>query len=100
MSGLFAAARACLTASEPAAKVAQTQAALLALAAGELTLADVDAAPLPIGDPGRPARPRLVSPRAVPERGLGSGEGRAALVHAIAHIEFNAIKIATPVYMV
>ncbi|HYF60807.1 MAG TPA: ferritin-like domain-containing protein [Burkholderiaceae bacterium] len=44
--------------------------------------------------PGRPARPRLVHPREVPQRGTGSHEGRAALLHAIAHIEFNAIDLA------
>jgi uncharacterized ferritin-like protein (DUF455 family) len=44
--------------------------------------------------PGRPARPALVSPRDVPYRGLGSAEGRAALVHAVAHIEFNAVNLA------
>ncbi|MBN8480723.1 MAG: ferritin-like domain-containing protein, partial [Xanthomonadales bacterium] len=44
--------------------------------------------------PGRPARPRLVDPRHLPRRGLGSGEGRAALVHAVAHIELNAIDLA------
>lgn len=44
--------------------------------------------------PGRPARPRLVHPREVPQRGVGSEEGRAALLHAIAHIEFNAIDLA------
>jgi uncharacterized ferritin-like protein (DUF455 family) len=43
---------------------------------------------------GRPARPVLVRPRDVPHRGLGSAEGRAALVHAVAHIEFNAINLA------
>lgn len=44
--------------------------------------------------PGRPARPLLVHPRDVPHRGLGTAEGRAALVHAVAHIEFNAINLA------
>ncbi|KAB8188889.1 DUF455 family protein, partial [Lysobacter maris] len=44
--------------------------------------------------PGRPARPRLVHPRELPRRGLGSDEGRAAFIHAIAHIEFNAIDLA------
>ena len=43
---------------------------------------------------GRPDRPRLVGPREVPSRGLGSIEGRAALCHAVAHIEFNAINLA------
>ncbi len=45
-------------------------------------------------EPGRPARPRLVDPREVPRRPVGSEEGRAALLHAIAHIEFNAINLA------
>ncbi len=43
---------------------------------------------------GRPQRPSLVPPRDVAHRGLGSTEGRAAFVHAIAHIEFNAINLA------
>jgi len=44
--------------------------------------------------PGRPELPELVLPRDVPRRGLGSVEGRAALLHAVAHIEFNAINLA------
>ena len=43
---------------------------------------------------GRPAAPQLISPRDVPRRGLGSEVGRAAMIHAIAHIEFNAINLA------
>ncbi|MEI2415724.1 ferritin-like domain-containing protein [Orrella sp. JC864] len=44
--------------------------------------------------PGRPARPELVAPAKVRQRSLGSAQGRAALVHALAHIEFNAINLA------
>jgi uncharacterized ferritin-like protein (DUF455 family) len=44
--------------------------------------------------PGRPARPRLVAPADLPRRSMTSVEGRAALLHAIAHIEFNAINLA------
>ena len=44
--------------------------------------------------PGCPARPVLVPPRDVPRRSLASAEGLAALLHAVAHIEFNAINIA------
>ena len=43
---------------------------------------------------GRPQRPNLVPPSTLPKRGLGSAEGRAAFIHAIAHIEFNAINLA------
>ena len=44
--------------------------------------------------PGRPARPQLVSPREVKRRSMNTIEGRAALIHALAHIEFNAINLA------
>jgi len=44
--------------------------------------------------PGRPERPTLVSPRDLPRRGLGSEPGRGVLLHALAHIEFNAINLA------
>ena len=60
--------------------------------AGELEKA---AAPLePIGQPGRPVRPHLVAPRELPRRKLTSPQGHAALIHAICHIEFNAINLA------
>ena len=44
--------------------------------------------------PGRPDRPLLVPPREVKQRSMGNVEGRAALIHALAHIEFNAINLA------
>lgn len=44
--------------------------------------------------PGRPARPRLVHPARVPRRSPHSPQGLAALLDAIAHIEFNAINLA------
>ena len=47
--------------------------------------------------PGRPARPNLIAATDVPRRGIGSREGRAALIHALAHIEFNAINLALDV---
>jgi len=48
----------------------------------------------PIGAAGHPNRPELVEPSKVRRRRLGSEAGRAALVHAITHIEFNAINLA------
>lgn len=44
--------------------------------------------------PGRPERPRLLPPRDVPKRPLSSPQGRIALLHALAHIELNAIDLA------
>jgi uncharacterized ferritin-like protein (DUF455 family) len=44
--------------------------------------------------PGKPSRPELAHPAKVPRRSPTTLEGRAATVHAIAHIEFNAINLA------
>lgn len=77
---------------EPATKATQARALfgeLRTLAIGtDATLAE------PAHLPGRPARPRLVPPKDVPTRSPFTLEGRAALLHAIAHIEFNAINLA------
>ena len=43
--------------------------------------------------PARPAQPELLSPRDVPRRRPGTPEGRAALLHAVAHIELNAVDL-------
>ena len=54
-----------------------------------------DTTPTPDGPlPGRPERPLLIPPGQVPTRSPYTTEGRAALVHAICHIEFNAINLA------
>ena len=44
--------------------------------------------------PGRPDKPLLVSPRLLERRSMATEEGRAILIHALAHIEFNAINLA------
>ena len=94
MKSLFAAARACLDAATPDDKPALTLAMADAFARGELTIPTDALPPEPIRMPGRPPRPRLVHPRDLPRRGFGSDEGRAAFIHAVAHIEFNAIDLA------
>ena len=43
--------------------------------------------------PERPASPALLDPREVPRRKPGSPEGRNALLHAVAHIELNAVDL-------
>ncbi len=61
-----------------------------ALAAGEAIQADAGQA-----IPGRPARPPLVAPQDVERRrSLHTPAGRAAMIHALCHIEFNAINLA------
>ena len=49
--------------------------------------------PLP-DRPGRPAKPELVPPRMMKKRSLHTEHGRIALMHALAHIELNAIDLA------
>lgn len=44
--------------------------------------------------PGRPEKPDLIPPRQVPKRALTTEKGRIALLHAIAHIELNAVDLA------
>jgi uncharacterized ferritin-like protein (DUF455 family) len=91
---LFSAARACLDAALPDDKVRCTFDAAAAFARGEFPIAHDAPAPEAIRMPGRPGKPALVHPRDLPKRGLGTQEGRAAFIHAIAHIEFNAIDLA------
>jgi uncharacterized ferritin-like protein (DUF455 family) len=48
----------------------------------------------PDGLPGRPDRPPLVPHTALKQRSVATPEGRAVLMHALAHIELNAIDLA------
>ena len=76
---------------DPRAKAALATA--LHAAAAQCTLSPT--APVaPANLPGRPSRPLLVHPARVPRRSPAKPEGLAALLHAIAHIEFNAINLA------
>lgn len=79
---------------DPAAKVAGTRTLFEDWSQGRVRLdAHVTLSP-PGTVPGRPAQPVLVAPREVVHRSMGTAEGRAAMVHAMAHIEFNAINLA------
>jgi uncharacterized ferritin-like protein (DUF455 family) len=49
---------------------------------------------LGVTENGHPDKPTLVGATRVPKRGFGSLEGRAIMMHAIAHIEFNAMNLA------
>jgi uncharacterized ferritin-like protein (DUF455 family) len=90
---LFAVAADCLLARDPEDKARLTGLAAAAWRGGELRLLDT-AASLPIDEPGRLPRPELVHPRDLPKRSIQSPAGLAALVHAVAHIELNAINLA------
>ena len=54
----------------------------------------IDFPVLAIENPGKPNLPRLVNPRELSQRSTSSHAGRIGLLHALAHIEFNAINIA------
>lgn len=90
---LYSAALRCLAEPDPDRKCALTQATWSAFESRQLSIfparhtASFDV-------PGRPERPQLVAPRDLARRRLHSVEGRAALLHALAHIEFNAINLA------
>jgi len=84
---------AALEATDPSAKADAARDLRAEWLAGRLAPADTGPVST-IEEPGRPARPRLVSPREVPRRPMHTVEGRAALIHALAHIEFNAINLA------
>ncbi|HKJ83085.1 MAG TPA: ferritin-like domain-containing protein [Mariprofundaceae bacterium] len=91
--GLFAMAGRVLAASDVDEKLQLTRIAVAALRRQEMTM-DGDAAVLDVECVGRPERPVLVPPARVPRRGMGSRRGRLAAMHAVAHIEFNAINLA------
>ena len=87
-------ALAALRIEDPEEKVTAARAAA-ALAAGPLIASDdLPGAIDETGVPGRPAQPVRVAATAVPQRSPFTDEGRAALIHAICHIEFNAINLA------
>lgn len=89
---LAQAVRAAMLAAEPRAKVMATREVVRRWRAGALAFAFDVAMP---DVPGRPARPQLLPPAAMPKRGRGGSErGRIALIHALAHIEFVAIDLA------
>ena len=91
---LRATALQCLLEPEPPAKAEGVAAMAQAWLAGGMRL-DIDAAvPVAGAIPGRPARPELVPPRLVGRRSMATPEGRAMLVHSLAHIEFNAVNLA------
>jgi uncharacterized ferritin-like protein (DUF455 family) len=91
---LRAAALYCLAVDDAPAKVAAVHALADAWGRGGLVLAADERLSASAAIPGRPARPELVAPLAVERRAMHTVAGRAALIHALAHIEFNAINLA------
>ena len=92
MTSLAEACRAVLLAAEPAAKVKAARAAARAWRGGRL--AHRFDASMP-ARPARPEAPALLPANCMPKRGkAGSARSRIAMLHALAHIELNAIDLA------
>lgn len=90
---LFEIAQECILTADVAHKIHLTQVAAQAWQRQQLAVhANLPAEP--ILHPGQPVQLQLVTPKFVPKRTLNSREGLIALLHALAHIEFNAINLA------
>jgi uncharacterized ferritin-like protein (DUF455 family) len=90
---LFETAQDCILLCDPEEKVKVSRKTAQEWRAGEIQLIHEGYAQS-IDQPGRPDKPRLVAPRELHRRSLHTPEGHAALIHSIAHIEFNAINLA------
>ncbi|MET0540538.1 MAG: ferritin-like domain-containing protein [Variovorax sp.] len=87
-------ALAALRIEDPEEKVAAARAAAALAAVHPIASHELRGTVDESGVPGRPARPIRVAATAVPQRSPFTDEGRAALIHSICHIEFNAINLA------
>ena len=93
MNNLFESVRDAFLTSDVDVKLQKTRSAAASFRHGTLSLGAFGKA-APVESPGRPEKPLLVRAKHVPKRGFGTVEGRAIMMHAIAHIEFNAINLA------
>jgi len=85
-------ARSVLDTADPQEKANRAHAVAALWRGGTCT---IPATAKPVADrPARPTRPELVAPGDVPRRRLNGSAGRIALLHAVAHIELNAIDLA------
>jgi uncharacterized ferritin-like protein (DUF455 family) len=91
MPSLHEAARAIVAAADLATKIALSKSTTASFREGRLSRGHVSA-PLAMPDrPGRPEWPELQPPSRMPKRSTGGEKGRIALLHALAHIELNAV---------
>ncbi len=93
LDSVMAMAAQVVSTAAPDEKVRLAHATAAAWRAGELEAPERGAPSCAPDSPGRPPHPELKPPAQVPRRRLGSPAGRFALMHAVAHIEFNAIDL-------
>jgi len=83
-----------LAVTDPAAKVAGVYQLAHDATAQRFPLDTEAVIAVSVPVPGQPEKPLLVSPLEVPRRSMATNDGRASLIHALTHIEFNAINLA------
>jgi len=92
-SNLYKQALNCLQIKDPTEKIAQVNLLQEKWLQGDLTLDELPSI-ISLPEAGRPDKPKLVDPKQVARRSFTTFKGKLNLVHAIAHIEFNAINLA------
>ncbi len=93
MDNLFSLAYQCLSESRLDEKLVLSELAASNILSGSTEVSPIDN-DIKIVKAGRPDKPTLIDPRDLPRRNMQNDEGRAAMIHSIAHIEFNAINLA------
>jgi len=94
LESLFDNALLCIDETDVDKKISLTNAVFQKWQDEQLSLEELNPNINRISIPGRPQKPKLVAPKELPRRRLGSPQGVAALIHSICHIEFNAINLA------
>jgi uncharacterized ferritin-like protein (DUF455 family) len=93
MDNLFSLAYACLSESRLDEKLSLSEKTTELLLSDSIEITPTDLK-INLASPGRPEKPVLIVPRDLPRRNIQTIEGRAAMIHSFAHIEFNAINLA------
>jgi uncharacterized ferritin-like protein (DUF455 family) len=93
MDNIFDAAKNCIDEQDPCHKAELLSTMMTRWFAGDLAAEDSEPA-ISIPVPGRPTLPAMVDYIGTPARHLGQKQGKGAFIHAITHIEFNAINLA------
>ena len=93
MKNLYDLAKECFLTADPELKMALTDEAAGQWQSNSLEWQEGEA-PLLLNEPGRLEKPEIVMPRDLGKRKLTKEEGRAALIHSLAHIELTAVNLA------
>jgi len=93
MNNLYQIAKDCFLTTDPDAKMALTYESVGQWSASKLEWKDGDI-PEQLNEPGRLDQPEIVMPKDLKKRKFKSEIGRAALIHALTHIELTAVNLA------